>query len=246
MADEIGKQLKFYYYKSLTSTQDNAKEFAKKGLSNIVIAADAQTKGRGRFKRKWYSGKGGLWMSILLKPNNAENLQFLTFAAAVAIVKSIKKIAKLNTSIKWPNDVHYKGKKLCGILTEGIFGKDNHTIVGIGINVNQSRFYSEIKHIAISLRMIKHEVFDIKRLMRNIVNEFFILYNDYYNQNKFDKILKIWKRYCDTIGKDVTVTTKIKRLKGNAIGVDKDCSLLLKLKNGKIIKIIEGDVGVRY
>lgn len=235
-----------YHFNSLVSTQDKAREFAKKGLGNIVIAADTQTKGRGRFKRKWHSGKGGLWMSILLKPKRIENLQFLTFAAAIAVVKSVRKIAKLNTNIKWPNDVHYKGKKLCGILTEGIFGKDNYTAVGIGINVNQSKFPKDIKNIATSLRMIKHEVFDIKRLMKNIKENFFHLYNHYYNRNKFNEILEIWKKFSDTIGKNVSVAAKSKTFNGKAIGVDKDCSLLLRLKNGKIIKIVEGDVSIRY
>ena len=170
---------KIYKFTSLASTQDKAKYFAKRGLSNVVVIADIQTKGRGRFKRKWYSEKGGLWMSILLKPNNVENLQYLTFAAAVAIVKSIKKITNLNTNIKWPNDVHYKGKKLCGILTEGIFGKDSYVVVGIGVNVNQSKFSDEVKDIATSLKIIKNKHSDIKNLMKNITENFFHSYKDY-------------------------------------------------------------------
>jgi len=237
---------KTHHFNSLTSTQDKAKEFAKKGLSNIIIVADAQTKGRGRFKRKWHSGKGGLWMSILLKPRNAENLQYLTFSAAIAVVESIKKIAKLNTSIKWPNDVHYKGRKLCGILTEGVFGKDNYVVIGIGLNVNQNKLPDDIKDTAISLKLIKGIVFDIKKIANEIINGFFTLYNDYYNKDKLGYILEIWKRYCDTIGKNVDVIQKTKKISGNAVGVDKNCSLLLKLKNGKTIKILEGDVSVRY
>jgi len=50
-----------YHFKSLASTQEKAKEFSRKGLSNVVIIADAQTKGKGRLKRKWFSGKGGLY-----------------------------------------------------------------------------------------------------------------------------------------------------------------------------------------
>ncbi|MEK6828205.1 MAG: biotin--[acetyl-CoA-carboxylase] ligase, partial [Nanoarchaeota archaeon] len=174
---------KIFHFKSLTSTQDKAKEFSKKGLSDVVIIADTQTKGRGRFKRKWHSDKNGLWMSILLKQKKIENLQYLTFAAAVAVVKSIKKIANLNTSIKWPNDVHYKGKKLCGILTEGIFGKDNYIAVGIGINVNQNKFLDDIKNIASSLKIIKKQNFSINKIAANIIDEFYTLYN-YYNDNK--------------------------------------------------------------
>ena len=239
-------QYKIFHFNSLTSTQDKAKEFARKGLGNIVVISDIQTKGRGRFKRKWYSDKDGLWMSILLKPKNVKNLQYLTFAAAISVVKSIKKIADLNTSIKWPNDVHCKKKKLCGILTEGIFGKDNYVVVGIGLNVNQNKFPNEIKNIASSLKIIEKKTFNIKKLTEIIIGEFAILYDNYYKKNKLKNILKIWSIYCDTINKNITVITRTKKINGKAVGVDKDCSLLLKLKNGKIIKIMEGDINVRY
>ena len=236
---------KLYHFKSLTSTQDKAKEFSKKGISNIVVIADTQTKGRGRFGRKWHSQKGGLWMSILLKPNNIKNLQYLTFAAAISVVKSIKKSANLNTNIKWPNDVHYNGKKLCGILTEGIFGKDSYVAVGIGLNVNQEKFSDEIKNIATSLKIIKNKNIDIKGLSKSIIDGFFNLYNNQYNKNNIKNILKTWKKYCDTIGKNVIVISRSRKICGKAIGVDKDCNLLLKSKN-KIIKITEGDINVRY
>ena len=242
----MDNQYKIFHFNSLTSTQDKAKEFSKKGLSNVAIIADVQTKGRGRFKRTWYSGKGGLWMSILLKPNNVENMQYLTFAAAVSVVESIKKIANLKTNIKWPNDVHYKGKKLCGILTEGVFGRNNYVVVGIGLNVNQNKFSNEIKNLAISLKIIKNQNFDIGKFIKIILDEFFKLYNRYYNKNKFKNIFKIWKSYCDTINKNVTVITGTKKINGNVIGVDKDCNLLLKLKNNKIIKIVEGDINMRH
>lgn len=237
---------KIYHFKSLSSTQDKAKEFSGKGLFNAVIIADKQTKGRGRFKREWHSGKGGLWMSILLKPENTQNLQYLTFIAAISVAKSIKKIAKLNASIKWPNDVHYQGKKLCGILTEGIFGKENFVVAGIGLNVNQKNFPNDIQDIATSLRIIKNKKYDSKELAKNILDEFFCLCKDYYNKNKKSQIQNIWKRYCDTIGKNVVVITKTKRLKGKAIGVDEGCNLLLKIKNNKTVKIIEGDIRLRY
>ena len=233
-----------HHFKSLTSTQDKAREFAKKDLSNIIIVSDVQTKGRGRFKRIWYSGKNGLYMSVLLNPRNAANMQYLTFAAAVAVAKAIKKIANIETKIKWPNDVHYKNRKLCGILTEGIFGKENYVIVGIGVNVNQDKFPDEIKNIATSLRIIKNKKIKREKLFRKILYGFFVLYEKY-NKNKFKNILKEWKKYCDTINKDVVVITRTGKFSGKVIGIDKNCSLLLKTAKNKIIRITEGDINVR-
>ena len=235
-----------YSFKSLTSTQDKAKEFSKKGLSNIIIISEVQTKARGRFKRKWYSPKGGLWMSMLLKPKNVKDLQYLTFAAAVSVVESVKKITGIKTNIKWPNDIHYKGKKLCGILTEGIFGKESYVVVGFGLNVNQISFPSDIGNIATSLKIIKNKNIDMDKLTESIINNFFNLYNDYYNKNKLKSIIRMWTRYCDTLNKNVAVITKTNKINGKAVGIDNECSLLLKLENSKIIKITEGDLKVRY
>ena len=237
---------KFYHFKSLTSTQDKAKEFAKKGLSNVVIVSDFQTNGRGRFKRKWYSSKGGLWMSILLKSKYSENLQYLTFIAAIAAVKSIKKITGIDTKIKWPNDVHYKGKKLCGILTEGIFGKENYVIVGSGLNVNQIKFSADIKNTATSLRIIKNKKINIGKLRKNIADDFFHIYSHYFLKNNLGGIIKTWKSCSDTINRHVAVMTIAKELRGRAVGIDKSCNLLLKLKSNKVIKITEGDIHIRY
>lgn len=235
-----------HHFKSLASTQDKAKEFAGKGISNVIIISDEQTKGRGRFKRKWHSSKKGLWMSVLLKPKDMGKLQYHTFMASISVVKSIKKISGLETSIKWPNDVHYKGRKLCGILTEGIFGRENFAIVGIGMNVNQTNFPAGIKNTAISMRMIKHRIFDIKKISKTILDEFFNLYGSYYKKNKFKEISRIWRKYCDTIGRDLIAATSTGKIYGKATGIDKDCNLIVKLKNKKIIKVVEGDISIRY
>ena len=72
------------------------------------------------------------------------------------------------------------------------------------------------------------------------------MYSTYYKKNKLKRIIGIWKKYCDTINKNLVVITKTKKIMGKAVGIDDDCSLLLKLSNNKIIKIIEGDIKVRY
>jgi BirA family biotin operon repressor/biotin-[acetyl-CoA-carboxylase] ligase len=161
-------------------------------------------------------------------------------------VKAIKKITGLKTSIKWPNDVHFKKKKLCGILTESVLGKKNIAVVGIGLNVNQKKFPREIRNTAASLRIIKHRFYNIKTIMSEILREFFSLYEGFYAKNKLDYVAKLWKKHCDTTGKEIIVLAKGKRLYGKALGIGKDCSLLLKLKNETIIKIVEGDVRIRY
>ncbi len=227
---------KVYYFKRLTSTNDKAKEFNK----NSVIIAETQTKGRGRFHRKWSSSKGGLWMSIVLKPS-IKNSKKITFIAAIAIHKVIKNLFKLDTKIKWPNDILFDGKKLCGVLTETIF-KNNYIekmIIGIGLNVN-NRLPLSLKNKSISLGEITNKEANIKKIAYDISKEFFLQCKKYKKNNK--KLLIDWKKLSDTIGRKINVKSIGKVYYGEACNIDEDFNLILKLKNNKIKKIIEGDV----
>ena len=141
---------KIIKFKKINSTSEKAKELAKDGLFDIVVAAEEQTKGKGRFNRKWFSSEGGLYFSVLLKEKNIENAKYLTFIAAVSVVKAIENVAGLKTKIKWPNDIHINKKKLCGILTETFM---DCVVVGVGININQIKFNKQISNIATSLKI---------------------------------------------------------------------------------------------
>lgn len=230
-------------FKKINSTNEKAKDLARKGVSDVVIVADEQTKGKGRFNRKWFSSLGGLSFSILLKEKNVENVKYLTFIAAVSVVKAISKVTKLKTKIKWPNDIHFNNKKLCGILTESVLGKENYVIVGVGMNVNQTKFHKSIKDIATSLKIQLKKPIDKNKILNQFLIEFEKSYTQYKNK-EYKKILKLFKKNCDTIGRDVKVKSINKVFYGEVIDVDKNCNLILKLKNKKIKKIIEGDVFV--
>src|SRR4030065_196749 len=148
----VGRRL--YYYHQLATTMKTAKELAKKGTAEgTVIIADTQTAGKGRMGRAWPSPEGSLAMSLILKPS-LDNLPQLVMIASLAVVRTIKKVAGLETQIKWPNDILIKGKKVCGILIENEVKGDgvNFAIIGIGINVNFDPLdFPEIADIATSL-----------------------------------------------------------------------------------------------
>lgn len=225
-----------YHFKKLTSTNDKAKEFN----SNSVIMADVQTKGRGRFNRVWSSPNGGLWMSFVLKPK-IENPKKITFITAIVVQKTIKKILGLNTQIKWPNDVLFNGKKLCGILSEAVFknSKIDRMVVGIGLNVN-NKLPLGLRKKATSLKEIIHKDADIRKISNEMIKAFFVQYKKYGKDNR--KLLIDWKRLSDTIGRTIEVRTIGRTYYGLVYGVDGDYNLLLRLKNGKIKKVIEGDI----
>ena len=238
------------HFKTLSSTQDKAKEFAKKQAhlksEFVVIVADNQTKGRGRFRRKWHSSPKGLWFSMLFCPKSADKMQYLTLIASIAAAKTVKKIAGIEVKIKWPNDLHYNGKKICGILTETILGKENSVIIGIGINLNQKSFPNAIKQTSTSLKQLTKKIYKKEAFLNAIILEFISIYDNYYSKGKFKEIIQEWKLYSDTIGRDVRIVHGNKEMKGRAIGIDSECRLMVKNKRGRISRIIEGDIFVRY
>ena len=102
----------------------------------FCVFADRQTKGRGRMDRTFVSPGGGLYMSVLLPAEDAQKAYQLTPLAAVAVLRALKELSVFDVQIKWVNDLYLKGKKICGILCEGVQnGPQQGVIVGIGVNL---------------------------------------------------------------------------------------------------------------
>lgn len=236
------KLSKINHYKSISSTNKKALELAKKGIHDRIIIADTQVKGKGRFNRTWYSSKGGAYFSILIKIEKIEHLKYLTFAAALSVLKTIEKITKLKPKIKWPNDVYINDKKVCGILTESTTNNNlTYAIIGIGINVNQKRFPKSIKNIATSMFKETNKEFNIKKIIIKTKNNFLKYYNLIKNNN-YKKIIDETKKHSLLIEKNIKIKTLNKTHIGKVIDIDKNCRLIIKKYDNKIIKIIEGDI----
>ncbi len=136
-------------YGEVDSTNTLARDLAASGApEGTVIFADTQRQGRGRMGRQFFSPKdSGLYMSMILRPDTTATPLHITTAAAVAVAEAIEEIAGVPSSIKWVNDVYCRGKKVCGILTEGAIAHDlQYAVLGIGINVfsPEGGFPSEI------------------------------------------------------------------------------------------------------
>jgi BirA family biotin operon repressor/biotin-[acetyl-CoA-carboxylase] ligase len=238
---------KIYYYKDVSSTNDMAKQLARRSNDDrIVVLAETQTKGRGRLGRQWISPKGGLYFSIILRPGiQAKEALKLTFIAALTVAETITAMYGLKTEIKWPNDVLVNGKKLCGILTEASTEKNiiEFVVIGIGINVNidLELFPTELKS---TLTSLKHEVgSEIERaaLITNLLQNFEQRYK-LLQQGKWWGLLEQWKSLATFLGQQVQVTNPNEIIKGEAWDVDKDGTLIIKCDDGTLKKIIAGDV----
>ena len=158
-------------YKILRSTSLKAKELAKRGAEPwTVIVAKEQTAGYGRKGMAWFSPQGGLYFTIILPKSNIDDLQTLTILAAFICAKVIKENFNLEPFIKLPNDVWVNGKKVCGILTENIVGKDvKLSVMGIGLDTNIEKFPEDLENIATSLKIELGREVDNKEILEQIV-----------------------------------------------------------------------------
>lgn len=138
LTERLGDAFQLQVYGEVDSTNTLAREQAAKGApEGTLILADTQRQGRGRMGRQFFSPQGsGLYMSVILRPDTDVTPLYVTTAAAVAVAEAIEAIAGVSSSIKWVNDVYCRGKKVCGILTEGAI-TDNlqYAVLGIGVNV---------------------------------------------------------------------------------------------------------------
>ena len=132
-------------YDTLESTNRTAKLLALEGAAHgTLVLAGGQTAGRGRLGRSFSSPAGkGVYCSVVLRPPlPAANAQTATIGAAVAVCRAVQTLCGLELAIKWVNDLYYKGKKVCGILTEAgtdlESGQLEWLVVGIGLNLTST------------------------------------------------------------------------------------------------------------
>jgi BirA family biotin operon repressor/biotin-[acetyl-CoA-carboxylase] ligase len=163
--------MKIIKLKTSPSTSQKAKELALKGVPSwTVILAEEQTAGYGRKGTGWFSPKGGLYFSIILPRSKIEDLQTLTILAAFIVAKTIKEIFSLEPLIKLPNDILLNGKKVCGILTENVIGRNvKLSVMGIGLNTNIEKFPRDLENSATSLKIELGRKVDNLKIIKQIV-----------------------------------------------------------------------------
>lgn len=141
------EQPHYILLKETKSTNSYLQEISADAPHGTVVAATSQTAGRGQRGNSWESEAGkNITMSMLLRPSVLPSRQFLlSEAAALAVVHTLDGYLGDGVSVKWPNDVYYGDRKICGLLIEHSLsgGKISHTIAGIGLNVNQREFLSD-------------------------------------------------------------------------------------------------------
>jgi BirA family transcriptional regulator, biotin operon repressor / biotin---[acetyl-CoA-carboxylase] ligase len=235
--------LKIVHYRRLRSTNTTAYRLAQQSATEwTVVVADAQTKGRGRRGRRWKSPKGGLWFSILLRPNvPSPKLPLLQFLAAVATRQALEDETGLSVKLKWPNDLVLGNAKLGGILIESktLADRISFAILGIGLNINQSK--AQLPPEAISLRLVSGKQHDLRLLLRAILDQMRSSYDDLDNPSK---IMEDWWRNCVHRPLRVQVTVSKDAVTGVSRAIDEDGSLVIETDDHKIRRVSEGSLTI--
>ena len=232
----IGRKIE--HFAVVDSTNDIAKKLAKDGASEgTVVTADMQEGGRGRFGRNWSSPSGGIWFSVILRPDTGSErapLSLLPLVAGSAVANALNGLYGINAHVRWPNDVLIDEKKVSGILTE-IDTDENFVVVGIGINANidLNALPAEVRNTATTLKAeLKREV-----SKTTLLNRLFSELDDMYTRfNAGSAIIN-----CSTIKKRVKIVTKERELVGIAKEIDETGALILHLEDGSTERIISGD-----
>ena len=239
----IGRSVRFY--QTTGSTMDDATEWARDGAEEgAVVVAETQTASRGRLGRRWISDEGNLYFSVLFKPE-PDALPLLSPLAGVAVARSIRQVAGLYPTIKWPNDVMIDGRKVAGILAESALSGSQiqHAIVGIGVNVALDvSSDAEIAATATSLNQSAGTEIDRAELLRRILQHMDALYLEI---RRGRSPIAEWRRWLDTVGQRVTVTHHGSSDTGLAEDIDPLGNLLLRTDAGELLTLTAGDITLR-
>jgi len=175
-SNNINLNYEVIYLDSVDSTNNFAKKYNGQSENNLLVIAEKQTAGRGRYGRSFASPENkGLYFTLKISKPAFADIESLPLTAAEAVKRAVKSMCGIELTVKPPNDLLYESKKICGILVESKINKNfaSYVIVGIGLNVNTdiTDFPDDIKNIASSLKIITGEEHDRYDLLCGIVSE---------------------------------------------------------------------------
>jgi BirA family biotin operon repressor/biotin-[acetyl-CoA-carboxylase] ligase len=227
------------------STNDIASELASGGaMEGTVVMARSQTAGKGRNGRSFSSPRGGLYLSIILRPPlSIEEVYSLPLIMGLSVSKAIQCSTSMEARLKWPNDVLIDGRKVAGILMVPLVkGMDlEYVVVGIGINLNTDteRLSEEARSVAGSIKEITGKITDPNEFSRDLMYFLDLNYTQFLEGQK-DDLLDQWTLRSDTVGSDVKVQMGSTEVKGKALGLDLSGALILQTEDG-MKRITSGD-----
>lgn len=242
----LTKNWEIYTYQTVESTMDQAAQLINWDNQFAVLAYD-QTKGRGKYDRKWISLTGNLYTTLVFKPSQPfHTWGQISFVAALAVGEVIQHyLAKSQlfekVNYKWPNDLLIKRQKISGILLEII--DSSWLLVGVGINLQDSPV--GLQYLATSLREVGGKVPSPDEVLSLLISHFTAKMN-LLEEKGFSEIRALWLKDAAAFGEEIEIILRKKgmteKIKGKFINLDQEGRLLVELPNKEVKKISAGDV----
>jgi len=244
-------QVSIHLFDTIDSTNRYAKQLASEGCSTpTLVLAHSQSGGRGRLGRDFSSPKGGIYLSLILAPPSSVLLaSLITSAAAVATARAIEEVCSISCGIKWVNDLFLAGRKVGGILTEGVMNVESGTlssiVVGIGINFStpQQAYPSALRPIVTSLygksSLVPKDV-EASSLVAHLVAAL-IGYATSLGDRAF---LPEYRSRSIVLGKQILINHHRKQRKAVAIAIDEEAHLVVETEDGNQEILSSGEVSI--
>jgi BirA family biotin operon repressor/biotin-[acetyl-CoA-carboxylase] ligase len=234
-----GRETKIHYYHEVSSTMDTAKDLARKNCPHFtVVIAGRQTSGRGRLNRRWLSDDGGLYFTLVLRPDIPVPFSGrVNFLASLTLAQVLREMFQVDAAVKWPNDILVNGRKISGMLSELEAEADRIFFINIGMGINVNNDPSRVEPEATSLKKIKGR----KVSRRKLLARFLDVFEDRINKAEFDDVISEWKKFTVTLNRHVRIVTHREISEGLAADVDENGALVLELADGTRKKIFYGD-----
>jgi BirA family biotin operon repressor/biotin-[acetyl-CoA-carboxylase] ligase len=256
-------------YSSLPRAMDNARQLirsaaddGKSVASGTVILADTMSSCKGRFTREWHAPVGGVW-GCMIHANTLlpQSRQFVSLGVGVACCETVRESGGEGALLRWVNDLLVDGRKLAGFLietyTERTHGEE-FTLVGFGINVNNSAFPPELTDCAVSLAAILGKHINLTHFTTLFLAKlawcFGILYHEETLELRGESfsgsagrhmLLERWLQLSDTVGRKVVYGFDVMtapQYRAEVLGIDEYGGLVLKLEDGFVKTEYSGEV----
>ncbi|HLL14067.1 MAG TPA: biotin--[acetyl-CoA-carboxylase] ligase [Pyrinomonadaceae bacterium] len=234
-------------YDALPSTNTEAASQAARGApEGLCVVAREQTRGRGRQQRVWASPPGaGLYFSIVLRPRSRrEAWPLVTLSAALAVRDALVEACALVTDIKWPNDILFGGRKLCGILAEIVETEQGSAcILGIGINLSEQAYPADLRGHATSVEAATGARVDAESVLAALLSHLAGRYGQLHAPAGRATIIRDWSANSSyATGKRVRVQTATEIFDGTTSGLEPDGALRVETATAEIRIVRAGDV----
>jgi BirA family transcriptional regulator, biotin operon repressor / biotin---[acetyl-CoA-carboxylase] ligase len=238
-----------FFREEIDSTNSEAERQLAAGTGTpFVVLARAQTEGRGRLGRRWFSGdSGNLYISFAFQPRlSPARMQAFTLWMGASICDFLNRNTEVPVLVKWPNDLMLHGKKLGGMLTEARIDSDQirDLVFGLGINVNGSPdvLPPELRGIATSLSAATGSPLDLNPFTASLLTTILDAYQAFVSGDVRTELLGLWQAYDYLKGREVTARQGTQEICGTAHGINPEGCLTLETPDGLRTFVTAGDV----